>query len=55
MKNVEIKLALKQANLKQWQLAELLGITEWTLSRWMRKELQGEKKQRIIEVIKNGK
>lgn len=55
MKNVEIKIALKQRNMKQWELAELIGVTEWTFSKWMRKELPQEKKDEILGVIKNAK
>lgn len=51
MKNIEIKDALKEANMKQWQLAELLGITEWTLSRKLRKELPEADKTEILDLI----
>lgn len=51
MNNVEIKVTLKQAHMAQWQLADLLGITEWTLSRKLRKELPEEEKESIIELI----
>jgi predicted XRE-type DNA-binding protein len=54
MKNIEIKDALKEANMKQWQLAELLGITEWTLSRKLRKELPEADKKEILAVIQKG-
>lgn len=55
MNNLEIRKAMLDANLKNWQLAELLGVTEWTLSRWLRKELPQEKKDEIMGVIKNAK
>lgn len=51
MNNVKIKATLKQAHMAQWQLADLLGITEWTLSRKLRKELSEEEKESIIELI----
>lgn len=51
MSNVEIKATLKQAHMAQWQLADLLGITEWTLSRKLRKELSEEEKESIIQLI----
>jgi len=54
MKNLEIKLAMKKCNLKQWELAEMLEILEFTLSRRMRKELPKEEKDRIIEIIRKG-
>lgn len=52
MKNVEIKVALKKHNMKQWELAELLGITEWTLSKWFKHELPEDKKNEILKVVK---
>lgn len=51
MNNIEIRAALKQAHMAQWQLADLLGITEWTLSRKFRKELSEDEKESIIELI----
>ena len=51
MRNHEIKDALKEANLKQWQLAELLQISEFTLSRKLRNELPEADKKEILEVI----
>lgn len=55
MTNLDIKLAIKKANLKHWQVAEMLGISEYTLSRRMRKELSDDMKQKIMGVIKNAK
>lgn len=44
--------------IRQWQIAEKLGIAEETLSRWMRRELSEEKKgiitAAIEELSKNG-
>ena len=52
-KNEEIKSALKEAGLKQWELAEKIGVGETTLSRWMRTELPAEKKQKMLQVIED--
>ena len=52
MKNVEIRSAYMLAGIKQWQLAEAMGISETHLSRKLRKELpQEEEKQNILEII----
>ena len=51
MNNIEIRKALLETNMKQWELAELLGITEWTLSRKLRKELPEDKKEEILDLI----
>lgn len=52
-KNEEIKSALKEAGLKQWELAEKLGVAETTLCRWLRTELPAEKKQKMLQVIED--
>ena len=51
MKNVEIRSAYMLAGIKQWQLAEAMGISETHLSRKLRKELPQEEKQNILEII----
>ena len=51
MKNVEIRSAYMLAGIKQWQLAEAMGISETHLSRKLRKELPQEEKQNVLEII----
>jgi hypothetical protein len=51
MTNLEIRTALKEKRMFNYELAELLGITEFTLSRKLRKELPDDEKQRILEII----
>jgi predicted XRE-type DNA-binding protein len=40
-----------QAGVKQWQLAEALGLSETHFSRKLRKELPQEEKEKILETI----
>lgn len=51
MENEKIRNQLKTFNLKQWQLADLLGISEFTLTRKLRHELPAEEQKRICELI----
>lgn len=53
MKNEQIRKELKTAGMKQWQLAELMGISEQTICRKMRKEFPQSEQERIIELIRN--
>lgn len=53
LKNEVIRKALKDFGVKQWELAEMLGTSEWTLSRKLRKELPQAEQERIIELIRN--
>lgn len=51
MANIEIRNALKKKRMFNYELAELLGVTEWTLSRKLRKELSPDEKQKILDII----
>lgn len=51
MTNIEIKTALKEARVYQWEIAKFLNIGESVLSRMMRQELQPEKKEEILHAI----
>ncbi len=53
--NVMVRNALKNANMCQWQLAELVGVTEVTITRWFRHELPEDEQKRLCEIIKNGR
>lgn len=53
MPNEEIKEALYKTGLKQWELADLLGIHEITLCKKLRHELPGKEKKEILSLIKN--
>ena len=55
MKNLDIREALKNANMRHWVLADELGIDESTLTRWLRQELPTDKKERIIKIIESYK
>lgn len=52
--NQMVRKAIKDAGLYQWQVADLLGITEVTLSRWFRHEMTEDEQKRICEVINKG-
>ena len=49
--NYRIKALLQEKGMKHWELAELLGISEGTLTRRFRKELSEEETERIIQLI----
>lgn len=51
MANAEIRAKLAFNGVKQYLLAEALGITETALSRKLRKELPEEEKSRISSLI----
>lgn len=53
-RNKTIREALKKNSMFQWELAELMGVTEATITRWMRKELPEETQREMVELIEKG-
>lgn len=51
MTNKKIRIAMIEHNLKQWELADLLGIDESVFCRKMRKELPEDEQNRIVSLI----
>ena len=55
MNNLEIRQAMKERRMFNYELAEMMGISEFTLSRKLRNELPQEEKERILNLIRNRK
>ena len=58
MKKEEVKRLMKQNQVKQWEVAEAMGISEYTLCRWLRKDLKGKQLERLnspIKKVRSGK
>lgn len=51
MVNKEIRDSIKINKVKKWEIAYLLEVTDFTFSRWLRKELSQEKKSLIMAAI----
>ena len=49
--NIRIRIALLESSMKQWELANILGISEATMARRLRVELSDEEQNRIIKAI----
>lgn len=50
-----IRTALFETGMKQWELAELLGCSEYTLCRKLRHEMDETKQREIAEKIREAK
>lgn len=50
--NTDIRNAAKEANIRLWQIADVLGIADCNFSRKLRKELPDLEKQKIFEIIR---
>ena len=55
MKNIKIRQVLLETGVKHYQLAELMGLSEFTLSRKLRNELPEAEQERIIALIRNSR
>ena len=53
MANTRIKVAIMESGLKQWQVADLVGIRDDAFSRKLRHELPIEEQDRIVDLIRN--
>ena len=51
--NEDIRKTIKAAGLKQWQVAKELGISEATIIRWLRDELNEERRNAIFSAIES--
>jgi hypothetical protein len=51
VKNSEIKRAIKESRIMQYEIAAQMGISEYTLCKWFRKELTAEQQERILAAI----
>lgn len=51
MNNLEIRMAIKNARLFNYEVAAELGLSETSFSRKLRKELPAEEKEKILSAI----
>jgi hypothetical protein len=51
MKNTDLRQEFRVTNIRQWEVADALGVSEMTLVKWLRKELPAEKKALIREAM----
>ena len=51
MENIQIRMEAREAHIPLWKIAQMVGISEPTLTRWLRVELSQEKKVRILQAI----
>ena len=52
MCNEDLRNEFRIANVKQWEVADAIGISEMTMVKWLRRELDDSKKALIREGIR---
>ena len=53
MYNNEIRDSAKKNNVKLWQLADAMNVSEATMTRLLRRELPDAENRRILAIIRN--
>ena len=51
MRNRDLRDEMRIANVRQWEVAEAIGVSEMTMVKWLRKELDDSKKALVREGI----
>ena len=51
MKNKDLREEFRIANVRQWEVAEAMGISEMTFLKWLRRELPADKKKLVRQAI----
>lgn len=51
MKNIAIREKIREHRLHNYEVAAVLGVSEFTFSRWLRDELETEKRDRILLAV----
>ena len=51
MCNTDLRNEMRIANVRQWEVAEALGLSETHFSRKLRKELHPEEKEKVMSII----
>ncbi len=50
-RNMKLKFYAASKGVRLWQVAEKFGVTDITMSRWMRKEFEKEKADRFKQYV----
>ena len=51
-KNLEIKMELLRQGVRQYELAQALGVSEFTVCRWLHSELSPDRKENMLKTIR---
>ena len=52
-KNQKIRHKIRSLGLTHWEVADACGITAGTLTVWLRKEVTGERRERVLSAIES--
>lgn len=55
MYNKEVRLAIRKSGLYNWQVASCIPLTDGNFSKWLRLEMDDERKEIVFEAIEEAK
>lgn len=55
MRNKEIRMAIRKSGLYNWQVASCIPLTDGNFSKWLRFEMDEEKKKKVYVAIEKAK
>lgn len=55
LNNIEVRQAIEKKRMKYYEVAQAIGISSCTLSRWLESDLTPERKERILKAIEEFK
>lgn len=53
--NIEVRQEIKKRRVRQFEVAEVLGVSQFTLSHWLQVEMSPERKKEVLKAIRNVK
>lgn len=51
MRNIDLRLAISEARLRHYEVAQVLGVSDSAFSKMLREELTGEKRDQVLKAI----
>lgn len=55
MENLEIREEIRKSRLFHYEIADALGVSESAFSKWLRSEMDAERKEKVIRAIETVK
>lgn len=55
MQNKEIRVAIRQSGLYNWQVASMIPLSDGNFSKWLRLEMDEDKKAQVFAAIEKAK
>ena len=51
IKNLDVRMEIMKRGLKNYKVAEVIGVTETTFSKWLRTEMTPARKEQVLRAV----